>query len=372
MAGREYHQGREIRPDADDLGSGALAPITSIDPGCADKLAADAERAAPCSRAAEALPSTMRTPAASDNEAAEADMVRRLEGTARFRVLRAIPDYPSIGDGAVVPRGVGTGIIVDVETTGLDVLRAEILELGMVRFAYDKSTGGILGICDRFSGLRQPWSPIPPEVTRLTGIDDAMVAGHDIDRDEVAAFVRDADLVIAHNARFDRGFVEGRWPFFAQLPWACSCADIDWRLEGYEGTKLGHLLMQAGYFFAGHRAIDDAMATLCLLALPLPKSGRPGLAALLDQARAPTWRVWAERAPFELKDVLKARGYRWSPGLRGLPRSWYRDLDEEAVDAEVEFLVKAVFRPGAKPRVVPVTAHDRFTDRAGVGPGDAS
>jgi len=81
----------------------------------------------------------------------------------------------------------------------------------------------VAGVLDRFSGLRQPWSPIPATVTRLTGIDDAMVAGHEIGCDAVAAFLRGVDLVVAHNARFDRPFVEARWPVFSRLSWACYC-----------------------------------------------------------------------------------------------------------------------------------------------------
>jgi len=37
-----------------------------------------------------------------------------------------------------------------------------------------------------------------------------------------------------------------------------------------------------------------------------------GLAALLAHVRKPSFRVWAEQSPFDLKDVLKRRGYRWT------------------------------------------------------------
>ncbi len=301
-----------------------------------------------------------------DATSSEVEMVRRLERTGRFRVLRATPDLPPLAMGAMAG-DIAVGVAIDVETTGLNVGSAEVIELGMVRFGYDRRDGRILGAIDSFSGLRQPWSPIPAEVTRLTGIDDAMVAGQEIDADEVAGFVRDVDLVVAHNAWFDRPFAEARWAAFSRLPWACSCTEVGWAQEGYDGAKLGHLLMQAGWFHPAHRAVDDARAILHLLSLPLPTSGRTGLSALLERASAPAWRVWAERAPFALKDVLKRRAYRWSNGDSGLPRSWYRDLPEEAVDAEVEFLLEHVFHDGeGGPRVVSTTALDRFTLRAGV------
>ncbi len=295
----------------------------------------------------------------------ETEMVHVLEGTARFKVLRSVPDLPTIDLATISRDDLGIGVVLDLETTGLGVAFAEIIELGMVKFAYGRRDDQLVGVVDRFSGLRQPWASIPAEVTRLTGIDDAMVAGHEIDGDDVAAFVRDVDVVVAHNARFDRPFAEARWPTFSRLPWACSCTGIEWGTEGFDGARLGHLLMQSGFFHAAHRAVDDAQATLHLLALPLPTSGRSGLSALLDLARVPTWRVWAERSPFEAKDVLKGRGYRWNPGGGGLPRSWYRDLHEDDVDAEVAYLERAVMGEGARPTVVPISARDRFTSRAG-------
>ena len=51
----------------------------------------------------------------------------------------------------------------------------------------------------------------------------------------------------------------------------------------------------------------------------LPTTGSPTLALLLETARKPTLRVGAEQTPFELKDSLKRRGYRWNDGSDGRP-----------------------------------------------------
>ena len=346
-------------PDApsvtdDEVLRTADIPAATALVGCWDDADADEGRGAE--------PTSRPTELGTDSEI---EMVRLLERTARFRVLRAVPGLPACVVDPTRRGQVGIGVLLDLETTGLSASTAEVIEVGMVKFAYDKVDGAVVGIVDRFSGLRQPWAPIPAEVTRITGIDDAMVAGHEIDGEKVAAFLTGVDLVVAHNARFDRPFAEARWPCLARLSWACSCTGVDWGVEGFDGARLGHLLMQAGYFHVAHRAVDDAEATLHLLALPLPTSGRPALAALLEGARVPTWRVWAEGSPFAAKDVLKERGYRWSAGRRGLPKSWYRDLPEDDVDAEVGFLERAILGDGASPRVVPISANDRFTDRAG-------
>ena len=71
------------------------------------------------------------------------------------------------------------GIILDTETTGLDYRRHEIIELGMVMFTYGAE--GIRDVVGVFDELREPGEPIAPDITRITGITDDMVAGQSID-----------------------------------------------------------------------------------------------------------------------------------------------------------------------------------------------
>jgi hypothetical protein len=76
-----------------------------------------------------------------------------------------------------------------------------------------------------------------------------------------------------------------------------------------------------GFFFDAHRAADDCRAGVEILARTLPRSGRTGLAALLQSAHTSRWRVWADGAPYALREMLKARGYRRSVGGRNGPRA---------------------------------------------------
>lgn len=42
-------------------------------------------------------------------------------------------------------------------------------------------------------------------------------------------------------------------------------------------------------------------------------------------------------------DSPKRRGYRWSDGSGGRPRSWYVDVDQAAVGSELEFLKVEIY-----------------------------
>ena len=233
----------------------------------------------------------------------------------------------------------------------------------MVKFDYFPD-GRIAGVREVFTSFNEPSVPISPEITALTGITDEMVAGHRIDEVAVKSFVADAVIVIAHNAGFDRKFAERYWPIFERKAWGCSATEVEWRKHGFEGSRLGYLLNGVGLFHQAHRAVDDCHALLEILSLELPTTASPALAALLDRARKKTVRVWAERSPFDLKDVLKRRGYRWSDGSDGRPRSWYVDVQETGLDDELEFLRAEIYLQQVEPRFQTLTAFDRFSIRA--------
>jgi DNA polymerase III subunit epsilon len=287
-------------------------------------------------------------------------MAAALEASGQYRVLRKMQMRRKFGESDGLATRVG--LFVDVETTGLDYGRHEIIELAMVPFTYAVD-GRILEIGEAFHQLRQPSEAIPPEITAITGITDDLVAGKSIDPLEVASFAAPAALVIAHNAAFDRRFLERYCQTFTTKPWACSMSQVAWAEEGYEGVKLAYLATGAGFFYDKHRAIHDCLAAVELLARPLPKSGKRGLAQLLERARRSTWRIWAENAPFDLKDVLKARGYRWNAEHGGAPRAWYIDVEEADREAELAFLRAEIYRAEVDLLTKRIDAHDRFSDR---------
>jgi DNA polymerase-3 subunit epsilon len=289
------------------------------------------------------------------------DIARRLEATGNYRILRRLlPQQltaPAAGCGSKV------GIVVDFETTGLDAQKDEIIEVAMVKFHYSNS-GQVVGVIDTFQAFNQPSASISTEIIELTGITNEMVAGQKIDDAALEAFVADTNVIIAHNAAFDRKFAEKSWPLFKHMHWACSATGIDWRQHGFGGAKLTYLITQSGLFHDAHRALDDCHATLEVLARRLPATSTTALGALLDRARRKTFRIWAENAPFELKETLKRRRYRWSDGSDGRPRSWHIDVEADKLDAELDFLRKEIYQRDVDLDCREITALDRFSNRA--------
>lgn len=257
------------------------------------------------------------------------------------------------------------GICLDTETTGLNHQRDRIIELGMVAFEYDPSTAGITRIIERYSGFEDPGFPLPTEIIEITGISDDMVRGRSFDEEEVARLADRATMVIAHNAAFDRKFVEARFPRFSRLHWACSVSQIDWQAERISTRVLEYLLFKFGWFINAHRALDDAEGVLGLLLERLPVSGTPVFKALLDMYEKETSTIWAVGAPFDKKDILKQRGYRWNDGTQGSCRAWWISLPTELEQDELSWLADRIYPRGLPDsvKISRVNAFDRFPVR---------
>ncbi len=227
--------------------------------------------------------------------------------------------------------------IVDCETTGLDPERHKMIEFAVGTLSIDAEAGDIVDVTPPKSWLEDPAEDLSIEIELLTHITSDMLIGKWIPEAEVMGALRGVDAIVAHNAKFDRGFVTRRFPQVANLPWACSMAEIDWSSLGWSGGRsIAGLLTQAGFFLPdAHRAAADVWATTCLLASNAGE-GRSVAAHLVDTACRVTHRLYANRAPFEHKDVLKEAGYRWSPERR----AWRIEGDSERISNEAAWLAQ--------------------------------
>ena len=245
--------------------------------------------------------------------------------------------------------GTGTGgpskriLVLDTETTGLDWRAEKIIELAMLAVDIDLQTGLPVGQVEVYEGFEDPGRPIPPEITKLTGITNQDVKGHQLDEATIKDMVERADLIVAHNAGFDRPFVENRLEVFEHKAWACSFAGIDWKAQGLGSAKLEFLCSELGWFYDAHRAQVDCHALLRVLSSPLKGAEEKpltGLQQLFKSAENARTIVKAFGSPFETKDKLKARGYRWDAEAR----VWSTAVKSaEALDAESAWLKAQVY-----------------------------
>ncbi|MBP1753365.1 MAG: Exonuclease RNase and polymerase [Geobacteraceae bacterium] len=273
--------------------------------------------------------------------------ITALHATGDFKVLRKLDMENETRFTRKPVENSRIALCLDTETTGLDHTEDKVIELGIVAFEFNPATGEIIRITERHEGFEDPGEPLSEEIKEITGITDEMVIGQAFDDDMVVALAKKASLVIAHNAAFDRKFVESRFPLFATLPWACSVSQIDWQAERISARSLECLLYKCGgYYINAHRALEDAEGVLGLLLGQLPVSGTPIFKHLLEKSNEITSKICAVKAPYDKKDILKQRGYRWNDGSKGDCKSWWTMIPYEEEQKELDFLAQEIYLRG--------------------------
>lgn len=159
-------------------------------------------------------------------------------------------------------------VVVDLETTGGRASRDRITEVGIVVYDGEK-------VVETYETLLNPDCPIPPGITELTGISNAMVAEqprfHEVAR-RIVELTEDA-IFVAHNVRFDYQFLReefARLGYNFQRKQLCTVRLMRKTFPGLASYSLGNLIKYFGLEVdARHRALADATATVELLQMAL-------------------------------------------------------------------------------------------------------
>lgn len=282
---------------------------------------------------------------------------RRLDAKSDYRILRRLPRPEEIWcRSSPVPELLSstTLAVIDCETTGLDATRHKLIELAVVKMTISDLEGDLLDISPALAWLEDPGEPLTPEIEALTGLSDHDLAGRSFDERMVAEAFNDVDCILSHNAAFDFSFLRKRFPQLKH-PWCCSMTDVDWPSHGLDGGRsVGALLTSAGHFpDAAHRAGPDAWAVAILLAMT-SGDGRTIAAHALERARKPIHLLFAERAPFALKDTLKGAGYCWCPKRK----AWSLTAEPERLANEAAWLKSLC--PTIQPQIEQRDWFDRY------------
>ena len=246
---------------------------------------------------------------------------------------------------------------LDTETTGIDRANDKIIEIAVKLVKFEAPTGKILAIDQTYESFNDPEEDISTEITQLTGITNEMVEGHSIDWNSVDAIFQDSDLIVAHNAGFDRAFVDRYSPVSSDKIWACSVHDIDWLGRGFTSPKQELLCYWHGFYFEAHRAMNDVDALIHLLTHNSYDEDRP-LLELIKNSKSPEYVIFAENFTYDpvKKDIVKAHKYKWAPK----DKIWYKKVSLEELDREKDWLTVAIYDSVFKGRVEEINLNDKY------------
>jgi DNA polymerase III subunit epsilon len=198
--------------------------------------------------------------------------------------------------------------VLDLETTGATAADCEITEIGAVRYVGGELAGS-------FQTLVDPGVEIPPFITVLTGITQAMVIEAPTIEQALPAFLEfigDA-VVVGHNIRFDLSFLDAAARRLGYEPLSNRSVDtvgLARRLVRDEVRNL-RLASLARHFASPtpptHRALDDARATAHVFFALLERAGTIGVTHLDELLTLPTARGAAHYDKIELADDLPRR-----------------------------------------------------------------
>jgi len=213
-------------------------------------------------------------------------------------------------------------LFLDTETTGFDHEKDAVVEVAYALWSVPHRS-----MIDCRSFLIDSGQPNAAE--HVNRIPDAMIRNHGRDwgsaQEDTARAISRADIVVAYNAEFDRGWFDEK---VAEVrPWVCACDDIEWptktKSRSLIDVAIGH---DVGVVHA-HRAMSDVM----LLVRLFESVARHGadIEAMLVRAMRPKAR-YLSLAPFSQKDEVKAAGFHWIDD--GREKGWFRNMAIE--DAE--------------------------------------
>ncbi len=208
-------------------------------------------------------------------------------------------------------------VFLDLETTGATATSDRITEIGLVEVDAGRYTG-------EWSTLINPQTRIPPFIESLTGISNAMVADAPAFEDIAAALRQrlEGKLLIAHNARFDYGFLKNEFarleiPYSSDL--LCTVKLSRKLYPGHAKHNLDTLMERHNVNCeARHRALGDARVLWDLVQIWRNELGDDALAAAAAaQLKKPT--LPAGLADFSIETVPAAPGVYLFYGENDLP-----------------------------------------------------
>ena len=198
-----------------------------------------------------------------------------------------------------------TFCVVDLETTGSSSAVGGITEIGAVKYRGGEEVS-------RFSTLINPGQPIPANIVMLTGISSSMVADAPRIEDVLETFLDfvQGTVLVAHNARFDVGFLNAALERHGYDPLSNAVVDtvtLARRLVRSEVLNCKLSTLAAHFNFPHqpvHRAIDDVLATGDLLHYLIERAAAFGVFDIDDLVALPSLSSHPESQKLKMTEDL--------------------------------------------------------------------
>lgn len=212
-------------------------------------------------------------------------------------------------------------LIVDTETTGL--INAEpapkLLEVAACLYHVESkaelATVQFLLYADsnpasEINGIKEEsLAAVSPEIPGMDSLSKSVMSS-------AQSLWDSADFIVAHNASFDRHFLDPVFGVKSPKTWRCSLRHITFP-KAKKAKALGYMAVDHGIFpFGAHRALNDVTVLTALLKTV------PDLAEQLARDPVENFRFEARDLPFSLNTEAKDRGFRWD----SKSRVWYRNM----------------------------------------------
>ncbi len=202
-----------------------------------------------------------------------------------------------------------TFVVIDLETTGASAADCAITEIGAVKLRGGECLG-------TYQTLVDPGSAIPPEITVLTGITQAMVMAAPRIESVMPSLLEfiDGAVIVGHNVRFDISFLNAALQQLRRPRLAARSIDtlaLARRLlrDEVPNCRLGTLADRLRLSHRpSHRALDDALATGDLLHFLLERAATLGVLGLEDLIALPTLAGSPHAKKLKLTDELPRKG----------------------------------------------------------------
>ena len=252
--------------------------------------------------------------------------------------------------------------VLDSETTGVDPEVDEVIGLGLLCVRLDCRRGQVLGVVGSAFEWQEP-KRYPEAAQSVIQISEQQLAGCRFNRERIEALLAQTDLVVAHNAAFERPFLLPLFPQLAHLRWACSLADIDWR----DGQKVLHpsidgLLKAYALGPTDKTPEGDCHALVRILAQVLPESLETGFHRLIVASARVTVECVVPDAEEVARSELEGLGFE----LQGSRWVAHREDAAAALALEMRVIGLAVDNPAfARMRMWRIDSASRFGAETG-------